>query len=294
MDGDAFAFVLAGGGRLAGCVGACVQRCQRAGQGTSALRRLGICWSISQQVCAPSLDWVSNPSHVSPPSRSSLLPTVLYCCPWTCEPQLLNSCLQNIGDLITGIGSAITTYAKASETLDRRAGTGVNTASVATKIAPAPRTVPSSTLLDPVTVTPVDALRGGGAQRSSHPPAAAAAAAAAAATLAAAEAVEAAEDAGGSVATLPVGTTPSPTVGVKRNHGTDGEEEELNTSGKKKRIRKNWTAGEEERFMTVIVGEGRGLSDADLVKLLAVEFEGERTALQVSGHLKNLRNAKRI
>jgi len=206
---------------------------------------------------------------------------------------LLNSCLQNIGDLITGIGSAITTYAKASETLDRRAGNGVNTASVATKIAPGPRTVPTSIMLDPVTITPVVTSRGGGAQRSSHPPAAAAAAAAAAATLAAAEAVEAAEDAGGSAATLPVGTTPSPTVGVKRNHGTDGEEE-LNTSGKKKRIRKNWTAEEEERFMTVIVGEGRGLSDADLVKLLAVEFDGERTALQVSGHLKNLRNAKRI
>jgi len=293
MDGDALAFVLAGGGPLAGCVGACVQLCQRAGQGTAAVLRLGFCWSTSQLVCAPSLDWVSNPSDVSLSSRSSLLPTVSSCCRWTCEPQLLNSCLQNIGDLITGIGSAITTYAKASETLDRRAGNGVNTASVATKIAPGPRTVPTSIMLDPVTITPVVTSRGGGAQRSSHPPAAAAAAAAAAATLAAAEAVEAAEDAGGSAATLPVGTTPSPTVGVKRNHGTDGEEE-LNTSGKKKRIRKNWTAEEEERFMTVIVGEGRGLSDADLVKLLAVEFDGERTALQVSGHLKNLRNAKRI
>eukprot|EP00168_Porphyra_purpurea_P008528 TRINITY_DN2080_c0_g1_i5.p2 TRINITY_DN2080_c0_g1~~TRINITY_DN2080_c0_g1_i5.p2 ORF type:complete len:188 (+),score=77.65 TRINITY_DN2080_c0_g1_i5:157-720(+) len=168
---------------------------------------------------------------------------------------LLNSCLQNIGDLITGIGSAITTYAKASETLDRRAGTGINTASVATKIAPAPRSVPASILLDPVTVTPVP-RRGGPAQRATHPPAAAAAAAAAAATLAAAEAVEAAEDADGSVAGLPVGTTPSPTVGAKRSLAMDGEEE-LTTSGKRKRIRKNWTAAEEERFMTVIVGEGR-------------------------------------
>lgn len=116
--------------------------------------------------------------------------------------------------------------------------------------------------------------------------------------------MEDAEEAGGSSATVAPapgptlsgaapGATPTPGHGSKRSLGVDTDDE-MTTSGKKRRVRKNWSAEEEERFMAVILGEGRGLSDSELVKLLAVEFEGERTALQVSGHLKNLRNAKRI
>lgn len=221
-------------------------------------------------------------------------PLLLLCVCSVCL-QLLNTCLRNIGELISGVGSAITTYAKASETLDRRAGNGVTTAS----LAATEQGIPPNLVIEPVTVTPMAQTRPTAPPRGP----AAAAAAAAAATLAAAQAVEDAEEAGGSSATLApaAGPTlsgapaiaPTPGHGSKRSLGVDTDDE-MTTSGKKRRVRKNWSAEEEERFMAVILGEGRGLSDAELVKLLAVEFEGERTALQVSGHLKNLRNAKRI
>ncbi|GAB0489287.1 hypothetical protein MMPV_000504 [Pyropia vietnamensis] len=210
---------------------------------------------------------------------------------------LLNTCLRNIGELISGIGSAITTYAKASDTLDCRAGNGVTTASLAATEAG----LPPNLVIEPVTVTPMAQTRPSAAPREP----AAAAAAAAAATLAAAQAVEDAEEGGGGGSTATVlpapgpslsgalGPTPTPGHGAKRSLGVDTDDE-MTTSAKKRRVRKNWSAEEEERFMAVILGEGRGLSDSDLIKLLAVEFEGERTALQVSGHLKNLRNAKRI
>ncbi|KAK1866775.1 hypothetical protein I4F81_009290 [Pyropia yezoensis] len=208
---------------------------------------------------------------------------------------LLNTCLRNIGELISGVGSAITAYATSSETLYRRAGNGVTTAS----LAATEQGIPPNLVIEPVTVTPMAQTRPTAPPRGP----AAAAAAAAAATLAAAQAVEDAEEAGGSSATLApaAGPTlsgapaiaPTPGHGSKRSLGVDTDDE-MTTSGKKRRVRKNWSAEEEERFMAVILGEGRGLSDAELVKLLAVEFEGERTALQVSGHLKNLRNAKRI
>lgn len=208
--------------------------------------------------------------------------------------------MRNIGELISGIGSAITAYAKSAETLDRRAGDGVTTASLAATERP----LPPNLVIEPVTVTPMAQTRPPAPAGPSRGPAAAAAAAAAA-TLAAAQAVEDAEEVGGSSATLAPahapgptlsaapGPTPSPGQGSKRSLGVDTDEE-MTTSGKKRRVRKNWTTEEEERFMAVLLGEGRGLSDSELVKLLAVEFEGERTALQVSGHLKNLRNAKRI
>lgn len=206
--------------------------------------------------------------------------------PLVALPQLFNTCLRTVGDLVTNLGTAITTYAKASETLDRRAGNGVTTAS----LAASRRGVPSTLVLEPVTVTPMAQTRPVVPARAP----AAAADAVAAATLAAAQAVEDAEEAGGSSGTLPIapGPTPSPATG-KRSLGMDTDDE-MTTSGKKRRVRKNWSTEEEERFMAVLLGEGRGLADAELVKLLAVEFEGERTALQVSGHLKNLRNAKRI